>query len=79
MMKGSPLVLGLLPLLGVSLVGTFLAAYVISLRHDATLYARSVNGVRAYFVAKANPSQAASFCLRTQENHRSEDRGSSLL
>ena len=54
-MKGSPLVLGLLPLFGVSLVGTFLAAYVIALRHDATLYARSVNGVRAYFVAKANP------------------------
>ena len=54
-MKGSPLVLGLLPLLGVSLVGIFLAAYVIALRHDAILYARSVNGVRAYFVAKANP------------------------
>lgn len=53
LLRGSPAVLGLLPLMAVSFVGTCLSVFVIALKHDAVLYARAVNGVRAYFEAQA--------------------------
>jgi hypothetical protein len=42
-------------LLGVSTLGLLLALYLIGLHHDAVLYARTVNAVRAHFVGKLRP------------------------
>jgi hypothetical protein len=42
-------------LLGVSTLGLLLALYLIGLHHDAVLYARTVNAVRAHFVGKLQP------------------------
>lgn len=45
-------VISFLALLLISLIGFCLSCFLINLRHDAVLYARTVNGVRKYFYEK---------------------------
>src|SRR4051812_21065304 len=48
-----------LPFFVVSLVGFFLCRYLIALALNAHLYARTVNGIRAHFVAKVKATELA--------------------
>lgn len=59
------------PLIAVGVVGFCLCAYVIALHHDAVLYARTVNGIRAYFVARATDEEKKSIVrvLPTDPNY----------
>lgn len=47
------------------LVGIFISRYLVSLRHDSLLYARTVNGIRKYFYYKSGLSQLQKISIRT--------------
>lgn len=56
------LIIGLL--FGVSLVGLLISFIVVKFQHDATLYARVVNGIRKHFYSTLTIPQAAQALIR---------------